>query len=450
MEFGVTCGVLSSSSKEELLTSEEYSSKPSSLVHTLQLAGTTISAEIEVDASSLKTDAKGTWWTALRSGAVPRPAVQRMRPFRTVDLFCGPGGLALGVRNLCNEIGLPVRTELIVDEDEEATDVYASNHDTRIRRIASVATLVDYRLRHHGSDAAFVYEPEILEPRLAAVARGVDLVIAGPPCQGHSNLNNQTRRDDVRNTLYLTVPAFAIAARARMAIVENVPEVTNDRARVVQTARRLFNAAGYSVEEGVLNADAMGWPQTRRRHFLVARIDAAPISIRKVSQALADDSPRSVWWAIGDLEGKSGESGDDPMDRVATLSSENRQRVDWLFDNHEYDLPCSERPECHRESTSYPSVYSRMRPDEPAQTITTGFMTPGRGRYVHPTQRRTLTPREAARLQGFPDTYRFVTDPGHPPTRAKLAKWIGDAVPMPLGYAAALAAVGGDLSPFLE
>lgn len=450
MEFEVTCGALLSSSKEKLLTSEEYRSEPSSLVHTLRLEETTISSEIEADASSLTMDAKSAWWTALRSGAVPRPAVQRMRPFRTVDLFCGPGGLALGVRNLCSEIGLPVRADLIVDEDEEATVVYSSNHDTRIRRIASVATLVDYRLRHHGSDTAFAYEPEILEPRLADAARGVDLVIAGPPCQGHSNLNNQTRRHDVRNMLYLTVPAFTIAAGARMAVIENVPEVTNDRSRVVQTARRLFMAAGYLVEEGVLSADAMGWPQTRRRHFLVARIDAAPMSIREVSQALADDSPRSVSWAIGDLEGQSGESGDDPMDRAASLSPENRQRVDWLFDNDEYDLPCSERPKCHRESTSYPSVYSRMRPDEPAQTITTGFMTPGRGRYVHPTQRRTLTPREAARLQGFPDTYRFVTDPSRPPTRAKLAKWIGDAVPMPLGYAATLAAVGGDLSPFLE
>ena len=428
------------------MASEEYRREFSRLLHTLRLSGTTISSMIDVGGSGPEADPKGAWWTALLSGLVPRPAVRRARPFRTVDLFCGPGGLALGVRNLCREIGLPVRAELIVDEDEEATDVYASNHDTRIRRIASVAALVDFRLRRRGSDAAFVYEPEIVEPKLGAAVRDVDLVMAGPPCQGHSNLNNQTRRDDVRNALYLTVPAFAVAARARMAVVENVPEVTSDRSRVVQAARQLFELAGYSVEEGILSADAMGWPQTRRRHFLVARIDAAPIPIRRVSQALADASARSAWWAIGDLEARS---GSDPMDRPATLSPENRQRIDWLFDNDEYDLPCSERPECHRESTSYPSVYSRIRPETPAQTITTGFMTPGRGRYVHPTRRRTLTPREAARLQGFPDTYRFVTDPRCPPSRAKLAKWIGDAVPMPLGYAAALSLVGGDPSPFL-
>lgn len=444
----MTGGVLfPSSDQESLIASEEYRREPARLVHALRLAGRTFSSQIDVGAPEPVADPKGAWWTALRSGAVPRPAAQRARPFRAVDLFCGPGGLALGARNLCAEIGLPVRTELIVDEDEEATDVYASNHDTRIRRVASVASLVDFRLRRRGTDAAFVYEPEIVEPRLAAAARGVDLVIAGPPCQGHSNLNNQTRRDDVRNALYLTVPAFAVATRARMAIVENVPEVTSDRSRVVQTARRLFESAGYSVEEGILNAEAMGWPQTRRRHFLVARIDAAPIPIREVSRALAEPRPRPVWWAIGDLETRS---GDDPMDRAAELSPENRQRIDWLFDNEKYDLPCSERPECHRESTSYPSVYSRMRRDAPAQTITTGFMTPGRGRYVHPTQRRTLTPREAARLQGFPDSYRFVTDPQRPPSRAKLAKWIGEAVPMPLGYGAALSAIGGDVLPFLR
>ena len=72
-------------------------------------------------------------------------------------------------------------------------------------------------------------------------------------------------------------------------------------------------------------------------------------------------------------------------------------------------------------------------------------MTPGRGRYIHPTRRRTLTPREAARIQGFPDNYRFVTDPRKPPTRSKLAKWIGDAVPMPLGYGAALSVLGAGL-----
>ena len=92
------------------------------------------------------------------------------------------------------------------------------------------------------------------------------------------------------------------------------------------------------------------------------------------------------------------------------------------------------------EETTYTGVYGRMDPDRPAGTITTGFMTPGRGRYVHPTQKRTINPREAARLQGFPDNYRFTIE-GNPPTSQLLTKWIGDAVPLPLGYGAALAAL---------
>ena len=203
----------------------------------------------------------------------------------------------------------------------------------RTRRIAAVASLVDFRLRRRGTDAAFVYEPEIVEPRLAAAARGVDVVIAGPPCQGHSNLNKQTRWDDVPNALYLTVPAFAVAVRARMAIVENVPEVTSDRSPVVETARRLFESAGYSVEEGILNAEAMGWPQTRRRHFLVARIDAAPIPIREVSRALAEARPRPVWWARMPIGSGGWRSCGRTSNAIGATTVNSRRQVGWRSDS---------------------------------------------------------------------------------------------------------------------
>ena len=74
------------------------------------------------------------------------------------------------------------------------------------------------------------------------------------------------------------------------------------------------------------------------------------------------------------------------------LSDANRRRIDWLFDNDAHDLPLSERPDCHRDGTTYNAVYGRLYPDRPAPTITTGFLTPGRGRYIHPTRRRVLTP----------------------------------------------------------
>jgi DNA (cytosine-5)-methyltransferase 1 len=86
----------------------------------------------------------------------------------------------------------------------------------------------------------------------------------------------------------------------------------------------------------------------------------------------------------------------------------------------------------------YPSVYGRLWWHKPSQTITTGFLTPGRGRYIHPLRPRVIMPHEAARIQSFPDTFSFVVDPSTPPSRTGLQKWIGDAVPPLLGYAATL------------
>lgn len=390
-----------------------------------------------------KGDPKGLWWRAYLHGRRPQSDCATRRKIRIADLFCGSGGLALGVRQLLDEAGSEPVWDLIADRDGGATEVYAANHPVRTVYHDSVADLLDYRVRRRSNGAEFVYEPEFLDEALGDAVRGVDLVMAGPPCEGHSNLNNHTRRSDRRNHLYLAVPAFAVAAGARMVLIENVPAVENDRGGVVEAARDLLGSAGYRIEAGVFAADEMGWPQTRRRFFLVARRgDAPPLEFGTIRRALAESQARSVWWAVGDLEDLD-ES--DPLHRVGELSAENQARIAWLFDHDAHDLDLSERPACHRNGTTYSAVYGRMRRDRPAPTITTGFLTPGRGRFVHPTRRRTLSPREAARLQGFPDTYRFAPDPERPPTRSQLAKWIGDAVPMPLGYAAALSVLAPEL-----
>jgi DNA (cytosine-5)-methyltransferase 1 len=319
--------------------------------------------------------------------------------------------------------------------------VYTSNHPTRRRSSVSVRSLLDYAVVQSTSKATFAYAPELVEEELRRELQDIDVLLAGPPCEGHSNLNNSTRRADPRNELYLTVPAFAAAVRARTCVIENVPAVLNDAYSVVDTATQLLESEGYRVTSGMLSAAEVGWPQSRKRHFLVARRQGEPIDLA-VIRALLRDEPRSVWWAIESLEDHVDQ---DPVSQVTAVSDRNQERIDWLFDNDEYDLELLERPDCHKAGTSYMAVYGRLKKDEPAPTITTGFMSPGRGRYTHPTRRRVLTAREAARLQGFPDTYRFVCDPSAPPARNELAKWIGDAVPMPLGYAACLSALGDGL-----
>ncbi len=140
-------------------------------------------------------------------------------------------------------------------------------------------------------------------------------------------------------------------------------------------------------------------------------------------------------WAISDLTDKASGS---PFCSAAKLSEENLRRIDWLFDNDLHDLPDEHRPDCHRlKDHGYRSVYGRMHADMPAPTITTNFATPGCGRFIHPTRRRTLTCHEAARLQGFPDWFDFAG-----PARSSLQRMIGNAVPSILGHMAATELLG--------
>ena len=387
-------------------------------------------------------DPLGDWWRAYLHGVRPMPVTSSETTIRTAELFCGPGGLAQGAKQACRELGHGFLSRFAIDSDAAAVNVYGLNHGTEYPSSQSVTMLVDYRVKGRREEARMVYAPEVTDDRLGEMTGELDLLLAGPPCQGHSNLNNHTRRDDDRNELYLTVPALAIAAKIPMVVIENVTAVVHDSSGVVETAKKLFDDAGYDMTDGVLKADRLGWPQTRGRYFLVARLReyGPPIPLEEVAASLAD-KPRNVMWAIEDLIGAE---TDDEMNRRPELGPDNIRRIDWLFDNDEYDLALDQRPDCHKDGTTYGAVYGRMHPDKPAPTLTTGFLTPGRGRYVHPTERRVLTPREAARLQGFPDTYRWRLPGRPPPTSSLLAKWIGDAVPMPLGHAATLSVLGPD------
>ena len=130
------------------------------------------------------------------------------------------------------------------------------------------------------------------------------------------------------------------------------------------------------------------------------------------------------------------------FDSPSRLSPENDQRVKYLIENDVWDLPDEERPVCHQDGNhTYGSIYGRIHADQPSQTITTGFLSPGRGRFTHPTRARGLTPHEGARLQGFPDDFRFSGRRGDVVPRQRLAHLIGDAVPPQLGYVTGLAAL---------
>ncbi|WP_158564087.1 DNA mismatch endonuclease Vsr [Jiangella anatolica] len=340
-------------------------------------------------------------------------------PIHVVDLFCGGGGLSLGVAEAARRAGRGTAIALAVEIDRSAADLYALNFPQAYVRRCNIARLFDGRL---GSP------PTKSERALQAKVLQVDVLVAGPPCQGHSNLNNSTRREDPRNALYLRAIRAVQVLQPKFAIIENVPAVQHDKGDVVgkAVAHLGLEGSGYSVAHGVLDLVEFGVPQRRRRHILVAvrgqHLD--PEQVLESQSPCRDHDERTVRWAISDLVDVLAASGPDSPSKA---SPENKIRMEWLHAAPgRTDLPNAMRPKCHRDKKhTYVSMYGRLSWDQPAQTITTGFGSMGQGRFVHPSLPRTLTPHEAARLQTLPDFYDMDEEKG----RGAWAMVIGNAVP---------------------
>jgi len=217
-------------------------------------------------------------------------------------------------------------------------------------------------------------------------------------------------------------------------IIENVHGALHDRSRVLQTTEshlRLPELA-YNTSVGILHGERIGIPQTRHRVFLIAS-RRRDVSLSRIETAHAVQERRSFDWACTGLTSTS----DHALDRETVQAPVTKNRIAYLFDRGLFELPNSERPPCHRDRAhSYVSVYGRIRGELPAPTITTGFTVMGQGRFVHPHLRRTLTPREGARLQFFPNWFSFGDVASL--TRKEVVSLIGNAVPPKMAYALAL------------
>ncbi|MBM7505912.1 DNA cytosine methyltransferase [Agromyces aurantiacus] len=337
------------------------------------------------------------------------------RRLTVVDLFAGCGGLTLGVAQAAQERGLALDIPLAIDFELAPVQVFRANFPEANVQAATVEAYFD---------GALGEERTITEIGVVDQVGDIDLLIGGPPCQGHSDLNNHTRRDDPKNRLYLRMARAAEVLRPRVMVIENVPAVVHDSQHVVARTRAHLEQIGYQVATSRIELVQLGIPQTRRRHILLAvRADAlsAGVSAAELIEFLPQPM-RDLRWAIGDLEQVS---SDRWVDQPSRMSPENQRRIQWLIDNDELNLPNHLRPKCHRGDHSYVSMYGRLSWKLPAQTITSGFGSMGQGRYGHPSQPRTITPHEAARIQGFPDYFQFEAAV----TRTELSVIIGNAVP---------------------
>ena len=324
-----------------------------------------------------------------------------------VDLFCGVGGLSYGL----SLAGIEVKAG--VDLDESCRWSYERN--------------VGARFIHADVDAL---DPGTLsrlfegrEPRLLAGCA---------PCQPFSTYGRTRRRKDDRWRLLGAFSKAVRAIRPEFVTMENVPGL--ERHEVFREFVRTLRDEGYSVEWSVLECERYGVPQRRRRLVLVAsRVGEARLPEPTHAE------PVHVIHAIGHLPaveaGAPPRQDADPLHVAAGLSPMNRERIRHSRPGGTWrDWPERLVAECHRKEKgkTYPSVYGRMRWDEPAPTITTQCYGFGNGRFGHPEQDRAITLREAAILQSFPEWWRFVP-PGGKVEFGPIGRMIGNAVPPRLG-----------------
>lgn len=401
-------------------SAESYEASQESLTNKRSVklrSGTRVASTVQRRSKQSGDDAHSAFDLAwLQSPKRPEHSAERGQ-VRIVDLFSGCGGLSLGITEACRALRLGVEHIFAADINPLAQTIYTQNFPGGRFFGEAVQTLVGQ------INQRFSKEEKWLRDDFGPV----DILAAGPPCQGHSDLNNHTRRDDPKNALFETVIRFVQLLEPTHVVIENVPGIRHDKRGVTHVGRLALEAMGYKVFEQVLLASELGAAQRRRRFIMVATRQPE-FSFLDLSSVARE---RTVRWACSDLLEITGGGA---IDSQASSSRDNRQRIAYLFEHDLYDLPDEMRPACHRlKKHSYHSVYGRLRWDEPAPTITSGFNSPGQGRFIHPAKHRTLTPHEAARLQFFPDFFDW-----NNANREGLTQMIGNAVPPKLAYAVAL------------
>ncbi len=325
-----------------------------------------------------------------------------------VDLFCGAGGLTKGLR----DAHILVRAGY--DIESSCRFAYEWNN---------AATFMD-------KDVAQVTPDEIQS--WYKDPNSIRLLAGCAPCQPFSTYNQG--RDTSKDAKWPLLRAFRDlieGVRPELVTMENVPDVTKHD--VYHEFVAILKSLDYHVDAGTVACVDYGLPQQRRRHVLIAS-RLGPIKLMPPTHR---DTPVSVEQAIGDLpEVAAGECHpEDPMHKAARLSDLNMRRIRASTPGGSW----KEWPEelitgCHKRSSgrTYPSVYGRMKWEDPSPTMTTLCYGYGNGRFGHPKQDRAITLREAAMLQSFPRNYLF-TEPDKPIHFRTVGRMIGNAVPVRLG-----------------
>jgi DNA (cytosine-5)-methyltransferase 1 len=337
------------------------------------------------------------------------------QPKFAVDLFSGCGGLTLGLR----QAGFIV--SCAVEVDPIAAKTYRFNNRK--------TKLIEKNILEVSGKEIIANSPKKL-----------NLLTGCAPCQGFCSLTSKYLREDPRNTLILRMADLIGEMQPDAVFMENVPGLISRGKTIFDQFLSKLRYLGYYPSYTIVQMANYGVPQSRRRLVLLAGRGfaisfpeetharkpeegstklpwvtvrraishlAAPITLSKVSNKRG---PQAYNWHV-----------------VRNLQSHTRDRLEAAMPGSPWTtLNESLRPECHRNGyNGFTNVYGRMRWDDVSVTITAGCTTPCKGRFGHPDRRRTtISVREAAILQTFPESYKFRTD-----YMDHVCQMIGNAVP---------------------
>lgn len=332
---------------------------------------------------------------------------------KVIDLFSGVGGFSLGFE----KAGFDV--VLANEYDAEIASSYIFNHPSTKMIIGDI-TKLDY------------------EQEFSDYIGEVDVIVGGPPCQGFSQKGQRKTILDERNFLFQYFVKAVSYIQPKYFVMENVPNLfTSEKGYFKNELENLFNELGYDLSMGVMNASDYGVPQHRRRAIIIGKKDG-----KSPSLPLTSENKVTIWDAISDLAYLSSGEGAEQQEYSFPIQSsyqELMRRDSETLYNHiatKHSSLALERlalippnggkeflPEEHLTKSIYSGTWSRMVKDEMSVTITTRFDTPSSGKFTHPFLNRAITVREAARIQSFPDSFRFIG------SKSSQMKQVGNAVP---------------------
>ncbi|MDX6670885.1 MAG: (cytosine-5)-methyltransferase 1 [Solirubrobacteraceae bacterium] len=305
------------------------------------------------------------------------------------DFFCGCGGTSTGLRAAGMEIALGL------DFDRDAGKTFRRNFPEAFFIDRNIVTV----------------SPEEVEKLLEARS-GPLLVSACAPCQPYSSFVKRPVRDE-RRTLLLRLLPFIELLEPEFVFIENVPGLKSEEAPAGTFARfcKALRGVGYDVSSAVVDCQAYGVPQRRRRLVILAS-RLGPIDVPPPTHGRGPDvlPVSTVWEWIGDLPPLGhGETHPDVPNHVSSALTElNLRRIRATPPGGgRLDWPSELRLTCHEDHRGHSDVYGRMASDAPAPVLTTKCTSISNGRFGHPFADRPISVREAACIQTFPLDFVF-------------------------------------------